>query len=260
MSKLENHYNLIEQLSLATGIPVNVWKDQAVLYSKSAIYFPFNIALGYLQEYLNPETPIFILVSSDNIATGYVYMKEEHAYLLVGPVSHFEISTSIAARICQELDIPASAMPDLRTYFYQIPPTPISRFRDTLNLAYSILNPGETTPDICLHHLKPRTSRSMPHPLALYIFTSRKKAADKILSRCGFGGGCVNDTVIHLASSEMGFGGFGESGMGAYHGKAGFDTFTHYKSIVDKKTWLDLPMRYQPYKRIYNRLVHLFLR
>ena len=102
--------------------------------------------------------------------------------------------------------------------------------------------------------------RSMPHPLALYIFTSRKKAADKILSRCGFGGGCVNDTVIHLASSEMGFGGFGESGMGAYHGKAGFDTFTHYKSIVDKKTWLDLPMRYQPYKRIYNRLVHLFLR
>ncbi len=102
--------------------------------------------------------------------------------------------------------------------------------------------------------------RSMPHPLALYIFTSRKKVADKILSRCGFGGGCVNDTVIHLASSEMGFGGFRESGMGAYHGKAGFDTFTHYKSIVDKKTWLDLPMRYQPYKRIYNRLVHLFLR
>ena len=72
--------------------------------------------------------------------------------------------------------------------------------------------------------------------------------------------GCVNDTVIHLANSEMGFGGFGESGMGAYHGKAGFDTFTHYKSIADKKIWLDLPMRYQPYKRIYNRLVHLFLR
>ncbi len=102
--------------------------------------------------------------------------------------------------------------------------------------------------------------RSMPRPLALYIFTSQKKAADKILSRCGFGGGCVNDTVIHLANSEMGFGGFGESGMGAYHGKAGFDTFTHYKSIVDKKIWLDLPMRYQPYKRIYNRLVHLFMR
>lgn len=165
MSKLENHYKIIEQLSLATGIPVNVWQDQTVVYSKSAIYFPFNIALGYLQEYLNPETPIFILVSSDNIVTGYVYMKEEHAYLLVGPVSHFEISTSIAARICQELDIPATAMPALRTYFYQIPPTPISRFRDTLILAYSILNPWEPTPDVCLHHLKPHTSRSIPQSL-----------------------------------------------------------------------------------------------
>lgn len=102
--------------------------------------------------------------------------------------------------------------------------------------------------------------RSLPHPLALYIFTSSKAEAEKITSRCGFGGGCINDTIIHLATSEMGFGGFGESGMGAYHGKAGFDTFTHYKSIVDKKTWLDLPMRYQPYKRIYDRLVHLFLR
>ena len=102
--------------------------------------------------------------------------------------------------------------------------------------------------------------RSMAHPLALYIFTSSKEVADKILSRCGFGGGCVNDTIIHLATSEMGFGGFGESGMGSYHGKAGFDTFTHYKSIVDKKTWLDLPMRYQPYKKIYDKLVHVFLR
>lgn len=101
---------------------------------------------------------------------------------------------------------------------------------------------------------------SMPHPLALYIFTSDKKAADKITSRCGFGGGCVNDVVIHLATSEMGFGGFGESGMGSYHGKAGFDTFTHYKSIVDKKTWIDLPMRYQPYKKVYDKLVRVFLK
>lgn len=102
--------------------------------------------------------------------------------------------------------------------------------------------------------------RSMPHPLALYIFTSDRAAADAITSRVGFGGGCVNDTIIHLATSEMGFGGFGESGMGAYHGKAGFDTFSHYKSIVDKKTWIDLPMRYQPYKKVYDRLVHVFLR
>lgn len=101
---------------------------------------------------------------------------------------------------------------------------------------------------------------SMPHPLALYIFTRDKQAAKKITARCGFGGGCINDTVIHLATSEMGFGGFGESGMGSYHGKAGFETFSHKKSIVDKKLWLDLPMRYQPYKHTYDKLLHLFLR
>lgn len=101
---------------------------------------------------------------------------------------------------------------------------------------------------------------SMPHPLALYIFTSNKTIAKQVTSRCGFGGGCINDVVIHLATSEMGFGGFGESGMGSYHGKDGFDTFSHYKSIVDKKTWLDLPMRYQPYKKIYEKLLRIFLK
>ena len=102
--------------------------------------------------------------------------------------------------------------------------------------------------------------QQMPSPLALYVFTSDKKTADRILSQCSFGGGCINDTIIHLATSEMGFGGCGASGMGAYHGKDGFDTFTHYKSIVDKKTFMDLPMRYQPYKSIHDRLIHIFLR
>ena len=101
---------------------------------------------------------------------------------------------------------------------------------------------------------------AMPHPLALYLFTSDKKTEKKVISRCGFGGGCINDTIIHLATTEMGFGGFGESGMGAYHGKTGFDTFTHYKSIVDKKTWLDLPMRYQPYRKLHEKMVRFFLK
>ncbi len=101
---------------------------------------------------------------------------------------------------------------------------------------------------------------SMAHPLALYLFTSDKTAARKVTTRCGFGGGCINDTTIHLATSEMGFGGFGESGMGSYHGKDGFQTFSHYKSIVDKKTWLDLPMRYQPYRKINEKLIHMFLK
>lgn len=101
---------------------------------------------------------------------------------------------------------------------------------------------------------------SMAHPLALYVFTSNKSVAEKVTSRCSYGGGCVNDTIIHLATSEMGFGGFGESGMGAYHGKEGFDTFTHYKSIVNKKTWIDLPMRYQPYHKLNEKLLKKFLK
>lgn len=98
-----------------------------------------------------------------------------------------------------------------------------------------------------------------PAPLALYIFSSDKKRIKAVTQRLGFGGGCVNDVVIHLATSNMPFGGFKESGMGGYHGKAGFDTFTHYKSIVDKKTFIDLPMRYQPYKKSNDKLIKTFL-
>lgn len=98
-------------------------------------------------------------------------------------------------------------------------------------------------------------------PLALYLFSSNKKHIKRVVTELSYGGGCINDVVIHLASSAMGFGGVGESGMGSYHGKAGFDAFSHYKSIVDKKTWPDLPMRYQPYKsKFYEKLLHLFLR
>jgi len=100
-----------------------------------------------------------------------------------------------------------------------------------------------------------------PKPLALYLFSEDKQRMNQITKRCSYGGGCINDTVIHLATSEMGFGGIGESGMGAYHGKTGFDAFSHTKSIVNKKTWMDLPMRYQPYQRKrYGKLLRLFLK
>ena len=97
-------------------------------------------------------------------------------------------------------------------------------------------------------------------PLALYIFSENSAHINEVTERLSFGGGCVNDVVIHLATSEMGFGGVGESGMGCYHGKAGFDAFSHTKSIVDKKTWMDLPMRYQPYRGFYGKLLKIFLR
>lgn len=97
-------------------------------------------------------------------------------------------------------------------------------------------------------------------PLAFYLFSEDKGYVRELTSRLRFGGGCINDCIIHLATSEMGFGGVGESGMGSYHGRAGFDAFTHYKSIVDKKTRIDLPMRYQPYKSGFIKLIRMFLK
>ena len=97
-------------------------------------------------------------------------------------------------------------------------------------------------------------------PLALYLFSSDRKHINRVTKELSYGGGCINDVVVHLATSEMGFGGVGESGMGSYHGKDGFDAFSHYKSVMDKKTWLDLPMRYQPYNKLYEKMLHMFLK
>ena len=99
-----------------------------------------------------------------------------------------------------------------------------------------------------------------PKPLALYLFTTDKAAERRVLRDCSFGGGCINDTIIHLATSDMGFGGVGESGMGSYHGKLSFDTFTHYKSIVKKSNRLDLPVRYQPYTKEKERMLRRVLK
>ncbi|MBO4990643.1 MAG: aldehyde dehydrogenase [Firmicutes bacterium] len=98
-----------------------------------------------------------------------------------------------------------------------------------------------------------------PTPLALYLFTRNPQNKDRILSEIQFGGGCINDTIIHLATSHMGFGGVGESGMGSYHGRHGFETFTHRKSVVEKPAGLEIPLRYQPYTKWKDRLIHLFL-
>ena len=96
--------------------------------------------------------------------------------------------------------------------------------------------------------------------MALYIFTNDKKTERRFVREVPFGGGCVNDTIIHLASSNMGFGGVGNSGMGSYHGRKSFDTFSHEKSIVKQYQWIDLPIRYQPYTALKQRLVRLFVR
>lgn len=101
--------------------------------------------------------------------------------------------------------------------------------------------------------------RSRPKPLALYIFSENKMNQEKVLNSCSFGGGCINDTVIHLASSHMSFGGVGESGMGSYHGKKSFDTFTHYRSVL-KQGKLDVKLRYFPYKSGKEKITRIILK
>ncbi|MDY2777991.1 MAG: aldehyde dehydrogenase [Collinsella sp.] len=101
------------------------------------------------------------------------------------------------------------------------------------------------------------TSRETP--LALYIFTRDRAVERRFVRQVPFGGGCVNDTIIHLATSKLGFGGMGASGMGSYHGRKSFETFTHEKSVVRKWRFPDLPMRYQPYAAWKRAVVRFFL-
>ncbi len=84
-------------------------------------------------------------------------------------------------------------------------------------------------------------------PLSLYVFSNNNKWAKEIVKKYSFGGGCINDIIIHFSNNRLPFGGVGHSGMGAYHGKLSFDTFSHKKAIVKKGLWIDLPLRYAPY-------------
>lgn len=99
-----------------------------------------------------------------------------------------------------------------------------------------------------------------PRPLALYLFTQNKKERDILFSRLSFGGGCWNDTVLHLASPFLPFGGVGNSGMGNYHGKAGFEAFSHSKSLLLRGSNIDLPVRYPPYSPEKGKLLRFFLK
>ena len=94
-----------------------------------------------------------------------------------------------------------------------------------------------------------------PKPLALYVFTEQKETERHFLRNVSFGGGCVNDTIVHLSVPRMPFGGVGDSGMGSYHGKAGFDAFTHYKSVLHKSRRIDVPLRYPPYTDLALKLI-----
>lgn len=87
---------------------------------------------------------------------------------------------------------------------------------------------------------------SRPRPLALYLFTRSRENKRRVLSRCRFGGGCVNDTIMHLTTDALPFGGMGASGMGAYHGRWGFEEFSHLEGILHRGGAMDPDMRYRP--------------
>lgn len=97
-------------------------------------------------------------------------------------------------------------------------------------------------------------------PLALYLFSKDKKFIEDMTNNITFGGGCINDTIMHFTNNNLAFGGIKHSGIGKYHGKHGFDTFTHYKSITKTPTWFDTPLRYHPEKKLYNKIIRLFLK
>ena len=99
-----------------------------------------------------------------------------------------------------------------------------------------------------------------PKPLACYIFTGNRATEKRLSSALSAGGICVNDTIVHLAVHALPFGGVGQSGMGAYHGRAGFDTFSHAKPILHRSAWLDLPFRYAPFSPLKNRILRFFLK
>ncbi len=121
---------------------------------------------------------------------------------------------------------------------------------------------GPILPVLEYHNLKDiiRMINCRPKPLALYYFTRSRANEKMVIKNISYGGGCINDTVVHLATSRMPFGGVGESGMGGYHGKSSFDTFSHKKSVLKKVNWIDVPLRYPPYKEAVLKMVKLIMK
>jgi aldehyde dehydrogenase (NAD+) len=141
--------------------------------------------------------------------------------------------------------------------------------RDTFYLAPTIVNEpslnsdimqeeifGPILPIISFNNYNEMTKiiKKFEKPLSFYIFSEDDLFIKETLTNFSFGGGCVNDTLVHLANSRLPFGGVGHSGMGAYHGRLSFDIFSHQKSVLKKPTWIDIPLRYAPYGNKLNKI------
>lgn len=101
---------------------------------------------------------------------------------------------------------------------------------------------------------------ALPKPLSCYLFTKSKFAKQRVINEISFGGGAINETIMHIANPNLPFGGVGQSGIGSYHGEAGFKTFSHYKSVVDKPTWFDPSIRYSPHSSLEMKLVRWLMK
>ncbi|MCK6078235.1 aldehyde dehydrogenase [Paenibacillus silvae] len=128
-----------------------------------------------------------------------------------------------------------------------IEPTLIDALWDAATMEDEIFGP--ILPIISYSHLDEAIAQIVkrPKPLALYLFTSNKDVQDKVLTEVSFGGGCINDTITHVANPRLPFGGVGHSGIGSYHGRYSFETFSHMKSILKKSTRINPPVLYPPY-------------
>jgi aldehyde dehydrogenase (NAD+) len=120
---------------------------------------------------------------------------------------------------------------------------------------------GPILPVLCYEKLPEAVAfiRARPHPLALYAFTRNKAHETQLLDLCQFGGGCVNDVLMHVCTPHMPFGGVGESGMGRYHGRHSFETFSHQKSILKSSSWVDIWLRYPPYANWVLRFLKILV-
>ncbi len=108
---------------------------------------------------------------------------------------------------------------------------------------------GPILPVLSYEHINEVISfvKSRPKPLGLYLFSENSDLRKQILEELSFGGGAINEVVMHFSNDNLPFGGVGNSGMGSYHGEAGFRGFTHYKSVMSRPTWFELPLKYYPY-------------
>lgn len=121
---------------------------------------------------------------------------------------------------------------------------------------------GPILPIMTYHNINEVIDYVVNHekPLAMYIFSNNQKIQDQLIQSCSFGGGCINDTLMHLSTPYLGFGGVGYSGMGQYHGKKSFETFSHTKSIVHKSNLIDFSFRYYPFNKVKDKLIRMFLK